>query len=72
MIRLTKEQFLTCLLSSDPCTEYVSELMYIRNSVADTSMDKQTKFETRQMVSKQITEFRDTIRRQNVGHWGTS
>jgi len=70
MVRLTKDQFLTCLQSDDPCTEYVSELMYIRNSVADTSMDKQTKFETRQLLSKQITVFRDAIRRMNVSQWG--
>jgi hypothetical protein len=72
MIRLTKEQFLTCLKSNDPCTEYISELMYIRNGVKATSMDEQTQFETRQLVSKQIHGFRKIIQKMCISQYGTS
>lgn len=72
MTRLTKEQFLTCLKSNDPCTEYISELMYVRNSVKSTSMDQQTQFETRQTISSQITVFRKAVQRMCVSQYKTS
>lgn len=73
MTRLTKEQLIHCLTSKhDCCTEYVSELYYVRQKIHESVMDKPTKFDASQAINKQILGFKKVVSNMHVSQFGTN